>query len=111
MADVWTMRDRRGRVVALTADGWKHILVERRGAPPAAGEIRKTVEDPAFVTADSTFPRRENYYRRRQREGGGRYLKVVVRYRPVPPDGTWAGEVITAYPTRGMKPMEEQLWP
>ena len=111
MAEVWRTRDRLGREVALTDAGWNHIVAERKGAPPAPAEIRSAVESPDLVTADPTFPRRENHYRSRRMGRGGRFLKVVVRYQPVPPDGTWAGEVITAYSARRVKPGEEQLWP
>ena len=38
-------------------------------------------------------------------------MKVVVNYRPVPPQGTWEGEVITAYHARRPKSKEAQLWP
>ena len=111
MAHVWRTRDRFGREVALTDAGWNHIVAERQGAPPTPDEIREAGESPDGVTADATFPRRENFYRSRQTGRGGRFLKVVVRFQPVPPDGTWAGEVITAHPARRIKPGEDQLWP
>lgn len=109
MPETWRTRDRVGRHVTLTAAGWSHIVTKRKGAPPNPNEILAAVEAPDFVTADVAFPRRESYDRRRQPGAGRRYLKVVVRYHPTPPDGTWAGDVITAYPTRGVKPGEERL--
>lgn len=109
MPETWRTRDRIGRHVVLTDAAWSHIVTKRNGAPPDPSEIRAAVEDPDFVAADAAFPRRESCYRRRRSGAGGRYLKVVVRYHPTPPDGTWAGEVITAYPTRGIKPGEERL--
>lgn len=111
MDDTWRTRDRAGRHVASTGAGWSHIVTRREGVAPDPSEILAAVENPDFVTADADFPRRESYYRRRRSGAGGRYRKVVVRYHPTPPDGTWAGEVITANPTRGGKPGEERLPP
>jgi hypothetical protein len=42
---------------------------------------------------------------------GQGFLKVVVQYRPVPPQGTWAGEVITAYRGKKRKSREVLLEP
>ena len=111
MAAVWRTRDRFGRELVLTDVGWGHIVAKRKGEPPAPDEIREAVESPDFVTVDATYPRRENSYRSRRPGRGGRFLKVVVRFQPVPPDGTWAEEVITAYPAQRIKPGEDQRWP
>lgn len=71
--------------------------------------VRLAVERPDFVTIDLARPRRECHYRR---FGSGRLmLKVVVGYEPVLPPGTWAGQVITAYPTRHVPRKERPIWP
>lgn len=98
-----------GREVALTDDGWAHILRQRRDARPAEEEVRAAVATADPVVLDARFPHRRNHYRRRS--ASGRYLKVVVNYRPVWPQGTWTGEVVTAHPAHDPKPEEEQLWP
>jgi hypothetical protein len=72
-------------------------------------EIRLTVEQPSLVARDVKYPRRNNHYRRVLVEPG--WLKVVVNYRPIPPQGTWLGEVITAHPVDGPKRKEALLWP
>jgi hypothetical protein len=70
--------------------------------------IRPAIEQPGYITQDADYPHRENYYRRTV--SGRRFVKVV-EYRPVPPQGTWVGEVITAYLVRKIKGKEAQLWP
>ena len=102
MADIWRTTDRLGREVTLTEAGWAHIVRQRRDAVPTQDEVRAAVADADLIVADVDFPRRRNHYRRRP--AGGRYLKVVVNYRPVPPQGTWAGEVVTAHPAHRPKP-------
>ena len=72
-------------------------------------EVRATVDNPEVVTRDVTYAHRENHYRRTP--SGRRRTKVVVHYRPVPPQGTWAGEVITALHVKKVDPEEKQLWP
>ena len=108
MATIWRTTDRMGREVELTDTGWAHILAERGEASPSAAEVRAAVEAPDFVNADAVYAHRENHYRRFG--AGGRYLKVVVQYRPVPPQGTWAGDVVTTYPTNRVKRKERRLW-
>lgn len=90
--------DRLGREFELTEARWAHVLedheTDRTGRE---ADVRAAVERPDLVTADAVDPRRECHY---LFLGPGRLkLKVVVAYEPVPPPGTWAGRVITAYPT------------
>ncbi|MGH2617237.1 MAG: hypothetical protein ACRDJC_18545, partial [Thermomicrobiales bacterium] len=72
-------------------------------------EVRIAVERPDFVTRDREYRHREIHYRVALFRPP--LLKVVVQYRPVPPQGTWAGEVITAYPVKARDPREEPLPP
>jgi hypothetical protein len=72
-------------------------------------EVRTAIERPDFVTRDARYRHREIYYRR-VAPGPG-LLKVVVQYRPVPPQGAWVGEVITAYRVRKRKSREVLLEP
>jgi hypothetical protein len=70
-------------------------------------DIRTAIEQPDFVTRDWKYRHRENFYRRTA--SGRRYLKVVVNYRPVPPQGTWIGEVITSYCPNQPDEREERI--
>jgi hypothetical protein len=72
-------------------------------------EVRIAVEQPDFVTQDSGYTRREIYYRRTS--SGQGWMRVVVNYRPVPPQSTWAGEIITAFRVKRRDLREVQLWP
>ena len=72
-------------------------------------DVRAAIEHPDFVAQDVRFHHREAHYR--QLASGQGFLKVVVQYRPVPPQGTWAGEVITAYRVKKRKSREVLLEP
>jgi len=72
-------------------------------------DVRAAIEEPDFVTRDVKYHHRENRYRRVA--SGQGLLKVVVQYRPVPPQGTWVGEVITAYRVKKRKSREVLLEP
>ena len=106
-AAVWRTVDRMGREVALTADGWGHIVGGHRDMAGREGDVLLAVERPDLVTRDADYPRRECHYRR---VSPRRYLRVVVNYRPVPPD-EWAGEVVTAHYRQDVKRGEHPLWP
>ncbi len=109
MASIWETRDRFGRIVRLTEEGWDHIVSDRRGATPTPDDVRGAVEAPTRVTADADFAQRECSY---QSLGAGRRtLKVVVHFRPVPPQGTWVGVVVTAFYVTSDKRREVQRWP
>ena len=74
-------------------------------------EVRAAVEAPEFVDRDATHPRREIFYR--QTETDRWRTRVVVTFLPAPPQGTWAGEVITAHRigVQRRNPKEQRLWP
>lgn len=108
MAAIWVTRDRLGREVTLTETRQAHILLKHPQVAGRLDDIRAVVETPDAVHADARYDRRENHYR--WIAAGGR-IKVVVIYRPVPPQGTWAGEVVTAYPVKQVDPAEVRLWP
>ena len=107
MAVIERFRDRAGREVVLTDAGRAHILGRRPRMAGQLDQIPAAVETSEVVTRDRKYPRRENHYRRM----GDLYLKVVVNYGPVPPDGTQQGTVITAHPVREIDPREDWLWP
>lgn len=109
MAEVWRTRDRIGREVVLTSLRHDHILAEHDDLAPQMDDARLATEQPDFITRDARYPHRENHYRRTL--WSQLLVKVVVNYRPVPPQGTWEGEVITAYRARRPKSKEAQLWP
>src|SRR6188472_1528268 len=94
MAEIWRTRDHAAREVVLTSAGLDHILERHDEIADRLDEIRMSIEQPDFVTRDARSHHRENHYRR---VASGQGLLKVVQYRPVPPQGTWVGEVITAY--------------
>lgn len=109
MADIWPTRDRFGRDVFLTREGRSHIVMRHAVMADRLNEVRTAIEHPDRITRDIVRRHRENHYLRTTSEPG--WIKVVVQYRPVPPQGTWEGDIITAYPVRRPKPKEERLWP
>ena len=109
MEEVWRTRDRAGREVVLTGIRLAHILHQHQDMVALLAEVRRAVEACDLVTRDIRYAHRECLYRRFG--GDRRWMKVVVHYRPVPPQGTWAGEVITAFPARRVDPKEVPLWP
>ena len=109
MAEIWRTHDYRGRVVILTLEGRDHIVPKRSTMADRLGDVRLAIGRPTLVARDVTYPRRENHYHRTP-DGQG-WLKVVVKYRPIPPQGTWQGEVVTAYPVDHPKRKEAPLWP
>jgi hypothetical protein len=109
LAEIWRTSDRLGREVICTTDSHNHILGKHDVMADRLDAIRPAIEQPSYITRDADYPHRENYYRRTP--SGRRFIKVVVEYRPVPPQGTWTSEVITAYLSRKIKRKEAQLWP
>jgi len=109
VAVIWRVADRVGRPVALTEDGWLHIVERHDDLAGREDDVRAAVERPDLVRRDAVYVRRENHYRRFRPEDP--WLKVVVNYRPRPEPTGWAGEVVTAYETTQLPPKEEPLWP
>ena len=109
MAEIWSTSDHRGREVVFTLERRAHVLQRHGDMADRLDEIRATVEQPDFVTRDRGYPRREVYYR--YTPSGQGFIRVVVNYRAVPPQGTWVGAVITAFRVEGRQPEEVQLWP
>ena len=109
MAEIWRTRDRRMCEVTLTSARRAHILDEHAELASQLDEIRTAIKHPDLVTRDARYARRENHYRRAPFGLG--WIKVVVNYRPVSPQGAWMGEVITAYPIDRPEPKEAPLWP
>ena len=109
MAEVWRARDHLGRVVILSPTGLDHIQVRHDELSGRMGEIRAAVEHPDFVTRDRQRDHRECFYCRTP--SGPEFIEVVIYYRPVPPQGTWEGEIITAYHVDEPEPKEAALWP
>lgn len=108
MAAIWRTRDQFGREVTLSAEHRNHILQRHEGMAVHLGDVKLTVENPSLVARDINYRRREHFYRPCTSEQH-LWIKVVVNYRPVPPQGTWAGEVITAYPVREREILEVPL--
>lgn len=109
VAVLWRTRDWLGREVALTEAALAHILDRHPRMAARLFEIRETVESPRQVTRDATRQHREIAYRRPSPNRSD--LRVVIHYRPVPPQGTWVGRIITAHPAERIDPKEEPLWP
>lgn len=106
---IWQTRDRRGREVKFIAAGQGHILRKHDYMAELMEEVRQAIEHPDVVARNARYPRRENHYRRIPVTG--KWIKVVVKYRPVEPQGTWAGEIVTAYPVPRPKSKEAKPWP
>lgn len=109
MAEIWRTWDRLNRDVIFESAARDHILAEHDEMADPLQEIPEAIEDPDVVTRDIKYRRRENHYTRPTDEKGA--IEVVVSYRPTPPQGAWAGEVITAYPVKRLKAGEERLYP
>ena len=109
MSFIWRTRDRNGREVVFAVAGQDHILNKHDDMAEFMGDVRLAIEHPDFVARDARYPRRENHYRRIPTTGN--WIKVVVKYRPVTPQGTWEGEVVTAYHVPRPKSKEAKLWP
>lgn len=109
MATIWRTRDRLGREVILTEAGREHMLSKHPEMATRVDEARATVEQPDLVTRSAGYPHRECFYRNVPL--GRLKTKVVVNFRPVPPQGTWQGRVVTVHRTRRVGPEEEQIWP
>jgi hypothetical protein len=109
LEEIWRTQDRLGREVVFTTECRGHILDEHDDMADRLDAVRPAIEQPDYVTLDADYPHRENHYRRTP--SGRRYIKVVVEYRPVPPQGTWIGKVITAHICRKIKREEALLWP
>jgi hypothetical protein len=73
------------------------------------GDIRVAIERPDLVTRDVRMAHREINYHRTQNEPG--WIEVVVHDRPIPPQGTWLVNVITAYPVDRPLAKEERTLP
>ncbi len=109
MAAIWRIRDRLGREVVLTEMRWQHMRYRHQDMAQRLADVRAVIENPDVVTVDADFGHRQNSYRR---FGTSRlFVKVVVHYRPVPPQGMRVGEVITAYTTQRIAAKENALWP
>ncbi len=108
-AEIWRTRDRAGRDVVLTEAHWAHIPGEHEDMARWLDDIATALQTPDFVNRDARHPNGENHYRCPTPDEP--WTRVVVRYRPVPPQGTWVGEVITAHRTRRIGSEEEHLWP
>ncbi len=109
MAAIWRTRDPLGREIVLNEERRDHILTRHPALAARLDEIRTTVEQPDFITRDRRFGHRENVYRRTTSAPG--WIKVVVHFRPIPPQGAWSGEVITAYYVDRRNAAEVTLWP
>jgi hypothetical protein len=86
-----------------------HIRARHDEFADRLDDIRSTVERPDFVTRDRLRDHRECFYR--EETPGEGLIKVVVHYRPIPPQGTWTGEIITAFPVGLYRFKEVKLWP
>lgn len=106
---VWSTLDRLGRSVVLTASGWSHIRDRHGDTIDSAGMVGVAIEQADEIVRDAGYLHREIH----MAELGKPELpvRVVVHFRPVPPDGTWVGEVVTAFRGRPLKAGGNRQWP
>jgi hypothetical protein len=109
LAEIWRARDRAGREVVFTSAGLAHVLHGHAEMAGRLDEVHAAIEQPDFVTRDVRYLHREIYYRRTP--SGQGWIRVVVNYQLVPPQGMWAGEIITAYRVEKPKSKEVLLEP
>ena len=95
------------RNVVLYERTYEHHIVFRHGEDVSVEEIRFVVENPEFITADSSDNLVEIYYAKGvvRNADPSEYLKVCARY-----DGEGL-KVVTAYLVDRPKPTERVLWP
>jgi hypothetical protein len=98
-----------GREVIFTSARRDHVLQRHSDMADRLDEVRSAIEQPDLITRDREYARRQVHYRRTP--SGRGFIRVVVNYRPVPPQGTWAGEVIIAHRVNERDMEEVQLWP
>jgi hypothetical protein len=108
LEEIWRIQDYLGQEVVLTEVRREPIVSEHSELVRQLADVRHTLEQPDQVRRDRKFAHRENSYKRKP--SGKRWMKVVVHYRPVPPQGTWVGEIVTAYDVEEPEPLEVLLW-
>jgi hypothetical protein len=86
-----------------------HIISEQAELAYFMDAVRIRGERPDLVRRDRQYAHRDNHYRRASPDR--LWKKVVVNYRPVPPQGTWEGEIITAHYIDSPASKEVKLWP
>ena len=109
MDEIWRTRDNFDRVVYLSRVKLAHIRSRHKEFADRLVDIRSTIEKPDFVARHRLREHRECFYR--EEAPGKELIKVIVHYRPIPPQGTWIGEVTTAFPVGLYRPKEVKLWP
>jgi hypothetical protein len=105
LAEIWRTQDRLGREVFFSPAGRNHILRKHDDMASRLSSVRTTIEQATAITRDLKYRRRENHYW--QTAPGKTWINVVVQYRPVPPQGTCEGEIITAHRVKEPDPQEE----
>lgn len=108
MAVIWETTDRLGRTVALTDEGWAHIIARHGDLTDFQHEIKESVDFADELVRDATYAHREIHYRRRL--FAPQWLRVVVHYHPTEPSG-WVGSVVTAHLLNIRPRNEVRLWP
>lgn len=105
--------DRLGREIVLYEDTWyDHILVDHPRMANRVDALEQTITRPDRITRDRFIPERECYYRTGILPPPDKryYLKVVIEFVGVGPDGIERGIVVTAYPSPHIAPDEAHLW-
>lgn len=106
--------DRWGRPIVLNTATWTlHILPDREPLLGNEATVRRTLVDSHFVQHDATHDDRENFCRFGTLPApfDHPYLKVCVEFAEPDVRGNTTGRVVTAFPTREIKPTEQRKWP
>lgn len=102
-------QDPRGRVVRCSRERWEaHILSQRPWMAGWEEDVIAAIRRPHIgIYRDRDSADRQIYYRRQDRKGRARYLKVIVEFRGNGDEGV----VISAFPVDSPKPGEKLIWP
>lgn len=78
MANIFEIRDKTGRIISLSDEGWTHIAMKHPNLGSSIECIKETLCQPLFLN-ESPMHKGVMYYHRQYKELK-KYLVVVVKY-------------------------------
>ncbi len=106
---IWSTTDRLGRLVVLSDAGWQHIYRRHGDTVEDPEMVKAVIQGAERIVADAVYPHRSIHVA--ALGNPSLPMRVVVHYRPEPPDGTWIGDVVTAFRGRPPKDGGRTQWP